>query len=370
MRRSRQPLLHVAPFLWSGAGSVITRLCESQRSRYRVVVVTGGRQGGLGDWPVYRRRLGRAGVELHDIDFFHRESDRFWTGVERLTTLVRELKPVAIHAHAGVPSCAAAIARSMSGVRTRVIGQMYSWGPDRPAWMNHQDVWGLAQTDRVVCSADAYWDLLVDLGVPERKLTYLPWGLPLEALPWRERTRLRPSAPVVGFVGRIEPRKGQLDLVRALPRLRTSYPGATLVLTGPIADADYAARITTTVRRLGLGDAVTMTGYVKDPVRHVARWDAFASMSSDEGQGLAVLEAMALGVPVAARRVAGVADFLTHGRTGVAIPSRRPADVASAIERALAGPASATIARRARQMVERRYAWPQTVDAFDRLYGR
>ena len=50
------------------------------------------------------------------------------------------------------------MARDLAGHDARLIGQMYSWGPNRPEWMNMQDMWGFARTDRVVCSARAYWD--------------------------------------------------------------------------------------------------------------------------------------------------------------------------------------------------------------------
>jgi glycosyltransferase involved in cell wall biosynthesis len=368
----RAPVLHVAPFLWSGAGGVIARLCEAQRRQGPVVVVTTGRSDGMSDWPSYRRRLRRAGVTHHTIDFFHRDSEIFWTSASALAALIDDLKPGVIHAHAGVPTSGAVVARAMSGHRARVIGQMYSWGPDRPAWMDRQDAWGLGQSDRVVCSARAYWDLLVSHGVPARKLTYLPWGLPLDELPWRDAssaTRGR-ARPVIGFVGRLESRKGQLPLVEAFARIRDVHPMARLELVGPVADEDYAGRIRAAIARHGLEDSVTLTGKVRDVASRVATWDVFVSLSADEGQGLAVLEAMAIGVPVAARPVAGIADFLVDGRTGFAIDGSSPRAAAEVLTLMLSQPAKMrAVTVRARRLVERRYAWPRTVQAFERLYG-
>ncbi|MEZ5319972.1 MAG: glycosyltransferase, partial [Vicinamibacterales bacterium] len=318
----RGPILHVAPFLWSGAGSVITRLCEDQRSRGPVAIVTTGRAGDLEDWRTYRQRLRRAGVVHHAIDFFHRDAETFWTSAGRLADLLRDLRPAVVHAHAGVPSAGAVVARDVAGLRTRIVGQMYSWAPGRPEWMNRQDAWGFSRTDRVVCSARAYWDQLVGHGVPARRLVYLPWGLPLDDLPWqapRDRSHRAAHPPVIGFVGRIEPRKGQLELVDAFARVRDAHPGARLELVGPVADERYADDIRRRLARLGLADAVTLTGQVRDVRRHVRTWDLFVSLSADEGQGLAVLEAMALGVVVVARPVAGIADFLEDGRTGLAV---------------------------------------------------
>ncbi len=364
----RPPVLHVIPHLWSGAGSVVTRLCEAQRRHGPVTIVTTGQSGADGDWRTYRTRLRRAGVTYHAIDFFHRGEGQFWSSVADLDALIREVRPAVIHAHAGVPTCGAVVARATSGHKARVIGQMYSWGPDRPEWMNRQDTWGLGQSDRVVCSARAYWDLLVRYGVPARKLVYLPWGLPLERLPYRAGNR-RPGGPVIGFVGRIEPRKGQLDLVSAVARIRHVIPTVRLELVGPVADPAYAESIRATVDRQGLNDHVTFAGEVRNVTSWLRRWDVFVSMSSDEGQGLAVLEAMAVGVPVLARPVAGIADFLVHERTGFAIVQSDAKRAASTITQALANPAAlGAVAKRARQLVERRYAWDVTLKAFDRLY--
>jgi glycosyltransferase involved in cell wall biosynthesis len=362
------PILHVIPYLWSGAGGVVTRLCESQRRMHRVTIVTSGAHGANPDWPAYRTRLRRAGVEHHTIEFYRRSE--FWPSADRLASLILKLKPSVIHAHAGVPCCAAVVARQMSGHAAPVIGKMYSWGPDRSAWMNRQDLWGFARTDRVVCSARAYWDLLVDSGVPARKLVYLPWGLPLDRLPFRDPKALG-DAPAIGFVGRIEPRKGQLDLVLAFARLRRHFPQARLELVGPIADRGYARRVRSAIAANQLRRAVTMTGEVKDIVSQVRTWDLLVSLSSDEGQGLAVLEAMAIGVPVAARPVAGISDFLIDRRNGFAIKDPDVKTAALAMLRACRAPdARRAVSRNARAMIERRYDWKRTVDAFERIYRR
>ena len=193
-------------------------------------------------------------------------------------------------------------------------------------------------------------------------------SLDLTSLPFREAAGRPDGAPVLGFVGRIEPRKNQRAIVAAFARLRRALPEARLELVGPVADEAYARELAADISRLRLDDAVRCTGRVPDVTRYVRRWSLFVSLSADEGQGLAVLEAMALGVPVAARSVAGVEDFLADGHTGWALPDRGIAATASVLKRALEAPEAAAITRRARRMVERRYDWSTMVGAFDRLY--
>lgn len=361
------PILHVAPFLWSGAGRVIAALAADQARRAPVIVVTTHRRGDLADWPAYRRTLRRAGVRHVRIDTFAREAATTWASAERLAALLRDERPRVIHSHAGMPTAVAALARDLAGQPIRLVAQMYSWGPDRPAWMNTQDLWAFRQADHVVSSARAYSRLLRAGGVPARRLTYLPWGLDLAALPFRGPVSADP--PVLGFVGRIEPRKQQIALVEAFALLRRSRPDVRLELVGPVADEAYAAALRTTIARLRLERAVHLLGLVPDVGRVVRRWSLFVSLSADEGQGLAVLEAMALGVPVAARVVAGIEDFLVDGRTGVALPPRGGPATAARLRQALAAP-SAAIVRRARARVERDYDWATMLARVDRLYGR
>ena len=108
MARSRRRVLHVAPFLWSGAGQVITSLCESQSDRHSLAIVTSGRTRDQRDWPEYRARLRRGGIPHTQINFFHRDAETFWMGVEQLREVITRWQPDVVHTHAGVPSCAAA----------------------------------------------------------------------------------------------------------------------------------------------------------------------------------------------------------------------------------------------------------------------
>jgi len=371
MPAPRLRVLHVAPFLWSGAGQVITSLCESQSSRHSLAIVTTGRARDQRDWPAYRARLRQGGIPHSRINFFHRDAETFWMGVEQLRRVITRWQPDVVHTHAGVPSCAAAVVRQ-SGIDFTLVNHVYSWGMGRPAWMTEMDLSGHRQADAVICSADAYERHLLDGGVRRKRLVKVTWGLAPASLegsaPSSDR---RVRAPRIGLVGRIEPRKGQLDLVKGFALVRRSLPAATLDLVGPIANEDYAARIRQEIASCGLQPSVKLQGRVRSVPAIVSRWDLCVSLSSDEGQGLAILEAMALGVPVAARPVAGVEDYFRPGVNGIAVRSSRARDVAAAVVDALGDrPRLARMARRAQTHVRRRYSWEHTVYSIERVYER
>lgn len=357
-------ILHVIPFLWSGAGNVVTRLCLSQAATDDVAIVTSSRSKGFTDWPEYRRRLKAGGIRHIQIDFFDRDPAVFWQSVDSFEKLLGRWQPDRIHSHAGVPACAAALSGHP------FVAQLHSWGTGRPEWMNTMDLWAYRRADRVICSSQAYRRILTQGDVDPSRIRYIPWGLDLN--------ELRPNPPATdskrsfrcGFLGRIEPRKGQLELVKAFLRFHNRHPESELVLVGPVADKEYNAEIQQFIRKAGLGTSVTRTGRLANPHARMSGWDLFASLSHDEGQGLAVLEAMALCVPVLARRVAGIEDYLQDQKTGLAVTSASAKEVADRMEWAFHHPQDLSqIAARARHMVETKYNWSTTLQQIGRVYG-
>jgi glycosyltransferase involved in cell wall biosynthesis len=364
-------VLHVIPFLWSGAGHAVVRLCEAQRAAgLRVHVVTSGSSRGQRDWPTYRRALARAGVTWHRAETFDRQPDAFWPATVSLAELMADVRPALVHAHAGVPAAAVAVARARAGRRVAVVAQMYSWGPNRPTWMDQMDLWGFRQADAVIWSARAYRTRLVQGGVAPTRLHMVRLGIDPPARVRLAPMLIDPAGGRIGFVGRLEPRKQQHVLVQVVDQLRKTRPGITLDLIGPVADQAYADGIVRDIEARNLQAHVRMTGKVRDVWQALAGCDLFVSLSSDEGQGLAVLEAMAARVPVVALPVAGVEDYLLDRRTGLALQRDDPAHVARVIARALERPDDlSTMVRHAAAMVGRRYRWDATLARVTQVYA-
>lgn len=354
-------ILHVIPFLWSGAGKVLVRLCQMQRSDgWRVGIVTSGAVRGQRDWPEYRSALADHGVRHWSIDFFSRDPACFWPAVDQLRALVSAERPRVIHTHAGVPACAAAAVRPSVPAEFDFVAHLYSWGSGRPSWMDRMDLSGLRQADQVVCSARHYRQVLLDGGVRRSRIRLIPWGVDPTAAPARPP---RPhGGPVIGFVGRLEPRKRQADLVDLAGRLQRRLPGLRLELIGPDGDAEYASRLRADVARRRLERCVRVAGKVRLPLDHVKTWDLFVSLSQDEGQGLSVLEAMEAGTPVAATVVPGVEDYLSSDGAGFRLePDDAPAALADRIHAILIDTEGRRAAgRQGRALVHRRFGWPAT----------
>jgi glycosyltransferase involved in cell wall biosynthesis len=135
------------------------------------------------------------------------------------------------------------------------------------------------------------------------------------------------GGPIVGFVGRIEPRKGPLDLTRAAAAIRAGAPGARIVLVGddPYDSApEYAAQVRA-------AEGVEHVPWVADGAAIMRHLDVLVAPSRQEPFGTVLAEAMAAGTPVVATRVGGLAEVVADGETGRLVTPGRPDELAAAV---------------------------------------
>jgi glycosyltransferase involved in cell wall biosynthesis len=141
--------------------------------------------------------------------------------------------------------------------------------------------------------------------------------------PWPTAT----SGPVIGFVGRIEPRKGPLDLVRAVPAIRSRVPRARVVVVG---DDPYRTDPSYTRAVVGseLIEHYPWTANAPGVMRHL---DVLVLPAHEEPFGTVLAEGMAVGTPVVATRQGGLPEVVLDGVTGRLVTPGRPDELADAI---------------------------------------
>jgi len=166
------------------------------------------------------------------------------------------------------------------------------------------------------------------------------------------------EAQVIACVAEIQPRKGQLYLVRALPAILDAVPTTRLALFGREgAKPHYAAAVRGEAARLGVADRIIWTDF-RDDIPALLPHCAVAVLPSlAEPFALGGLEAMACGLPLVATHVGGFPEMVTTGENGLLVPPRDPAALAAALIRLLG---DATLRRRmgaaARARVERDFS--------------
>lgn len=173
-------------------------------------------------------------------------------------------------------------------------------------------------------------------GYPWMSLDVGGLSAPEVAPPWADG-----DGPVVGFVGRIEPRKGVLDLVEAAPAIRAG--GARVVIVGDDPyepDSRYLAQVRAS-------SDVEQPGWVDDAAGLMRSLDVLVAPSHQEPFGTVLAEAMAVGTPVVATRVGGLAEVVEDGVTGRLVDPGDPVALAAAVGEVLARRGEMSAAARA-----------------------
>lgn len=138
------------------------------------------------------------------------------------------------------------------------------------------------------------------------------------------------------FVGRIAPNKQQLEIVRAFSHFHhTVDKSARLFLVGDHKMRSYVDKVGDEIERLGLVSHIDAPGKIEDSdlIHRYARAGVFISLSTHEGFGVPLLEAMAAGIPVVALESSAVTE--TMGGAGVLLPTTDPNVVCQAVKRVM-----------------------------------
>jgi len=133
--------------------------------------------------------------------------------------------------------------------------------------------------------------------------------------------------PVIGFVGRVEPRKGPLDLIRAAPAIKREAPGARIVIVGEDpyhSDPGYTHAVISAPEVEHYPWSANAPGLL----RHL---DVLVLPSRREPLGTVLLEAMAVGTPVVATAVDGIPEVVRDGVTGRLVAPDDPDALAQAV---------------------------------------
>lgn len=187
----------------------------------------------------------------------------------------------------------------------------------------------LRQADAVVAISEDTVRSLSLLDVETDRIVRIPNGIDVERfrpVPLDERGPLRASLGLpIGralfvFVGRLQRAKGVLMLADIWDEVASRHPDAHLVLVGGgvgLYPDDCETELRALVNARGLSERVTFTGSVENVPPYLQAADVFAFPSDSEGFSIALLEAMACGLPVVATAVGGAAELVNdpvHGR--------------------------------------------------------
>jgi glycosyltransferase involved in cell wall biosynthesis len=170
----------------------------------------------------------------------------------------------------------------------------------------------LRSADRVVALSRT-WSEIIRRQVPDAKVTIIPNPATMP----RATDCVDGREPVVLFLGKLEGRKGYLDLIQAAKRVIQIVPSARFVFAGH----GQTAQAEQTAAQLGISQAVRCLGWVdrKDLTHLLQRAAVFCLPSYDEGVPMAMLDAMSHGLPVVTTPVGGIPDLVFHNQNGILV---------------------------------------------------
>lgn len=265
--------------------------------------------------------------------------------VPRFAARLRRERISVLHAHEFAMSVYATAAARLLGLRAVATIHGHAWVTDRPRRALAVRVLHRVGMPVVAVSHDLAGFLADGLAIPLRDLVVIHNGIrigsPPDAHARGERRRaaraelglpaVEADAELVVAVGNLYPVKDHATLVRALAGL----PGVHAAIAGR---GDEEANLRALARQCGVADRLHLLGLRDDVERIFAAADVFVQPSRSEGLPLAVLEAMAAGLPVVATRVGGMPEAVQEGETGYLVPPSSPEALADALRTVLGAP--------------------------------
>jgi colanic acid/amylovoran biosynthesis glycosyltransferase len=247
--------------------------------------------------------------------------------------------------HVHVHSCANAanigmFARLLSGLSYSLTlhGGLHDYGPNQKNKWRHA-AFGIVITRRLKADLE---DTLKGFLPPVIKLA--PMGVDMEVL-----KRAHPYEPWSGSgpfrlfsCGRLNPCKGHDDAVRALALLRRQGIDGHLTIAGQddTHGCTYRSMLDSLIQELDLAGRIHLLGAVAEDIvrRELERSHAFVLASLHEPLGVAIMEAMAMGIPVVVTREGGVPELVQHDVDGLLVDARAPEQIAAALARLATDP--------------------------------
>jgi sugar transferase (PEP-CTERM/EpsH1 system associated) len=321
--------------------------------------------------PEFRRRIRREGVLVIPLE---KQPGKDVGIYARMWRTLRQLRPDVVHTR-NLGTLDMQWVAAAAGVPVRVHGE-HGWDASDPDGLSSKRLrirraCRPAVQHYVPMSQDIARWLERDVGVDAGRIRQLYNGVdvrrfsPGVASPVPVRAGNR-DGPMIGTVGRLDPVKDQASLIRAFATLRQRYTGAKLLVVG---DGPLRTALEAQAVLAGVAEAVSFLG-VRDDIPDLLRsMDVFALPSVNEGISNTILEAMASGLPVVARRVGGNPELVDDGITGTLYEGASADALARALAPYLADPTlRAAQGTAARERAVQKFSLEGMVQRYAALY--
>lgn len=291
--------------------------------------------------------------------------------INKLVTLIKERNIDIIHTHGYKSDILGVLAAKKAGIQVIVTPHGFENAKDIKL---RTFIWAGCQimrfADKVVPLSKQLCDDSRRFGVKEKNLVYIQNGVDLSEV---EEQRLIPyqadkNLKHIGFVGQMISRKNIFDLLDIFDRLQDKHGNLKLSLLG---DGEQRAELEAYTQSLKHKDAIHFLGFRDDRLALLQSFDLFVMTSTLEGIPRCLMEATAMGIPVAAYNIAGIDQLITHQESGLLAPLGEKETLAEYWEQLLFDqPLADTLSEGAREYVNTHYSAQRMADEYTTLFNQ
>ncbi len=342
---SRSTILFcVTKSVWGGAQRYVYDLATHiPKDRFIVAVAAGG------NGPLFTK-LQEQGIRTHEISALGR--DVHFTNEIRaffdLYKIIKKENPDVVHLNSSKLGLTGAVAAKLAGFhlhkKIKIIFTVHGWvfNEDRPQ-IQKKILYILTRIgtifqDHIIVINTRDYDTAKKF-IPEKKLAFIFNGIEPPTFYPREHARkelsqkinrgLQEKNIVIGTIAELTKNKGVIHLVDAVQRLKDLPQLHTVV----IGDGEEREVLLRKITQHGLGEKISIAGFIPDAARYLHGFDIFVLPSLKEGLPYAILEAMEAGLPVIASDIGGIPDLIEHKKNGFLVPAKNAGHLASTLRR-------------------------------------
>jgi len=283
-----------------------------------------------------------------------------------------------VQAYGQLPVLAAAIARKMLRMKMSLVYLTCSPYLTMPPSIMHKlkhtllEKWALRSADKVLAHTNTVAKALSNrFGISIDKIAIIPAGINLRGTKHKEGKQYDNN--LIFYSAVITPRKNQMILVKTLPNVLKVYPDCKIVLAGPIEDREYHRKIQRyitehnikCVKFAGLISKASVYSYYKK-----AKLMVFPTLS--EMQGIILVEAMSMGVPVIASDIDVIRDIADMEKgSALLVNAKSVQDMENAILTVLGDKVlQQSLSEHGRQLAHSRFSWVTIAKEMEREYDK
>jgi glycosyltransferase involved in cell wall biosynthesis len=162
--------------------------------------------------------------------------------------------------------------------------------------------------DRIIASSQAVKGALVAYThLPAEKIEVIYNSVDFSKVEEVTHSPPNPEQPIIGTVTRLHPDKGIQYFIKAFPAIVKEFPKAQGWIIG---DGEEKVKLQALAEELGIRDKIKFWGWVREPYHLLSQMSLFVFPSVTEALGIALIEALGLGVPAVASNVGGIPEVL------------------------------------------------------------